>query len=63
MKGRTAVFEILKMSDKIRRMILTDPSSISILEEARKTGFITFKEDGILKALDGVTTFEEVMKL
>jgi type IV pilus assembly protein PilB len=63
MKGRTAVFEILEMTDNIRRMILSDPSSISIFGEARKSGFITFKEDGIKKALDGVTTFEEVMKL
>jgi type IV pilus assembly protein PilB len=63
MKGRTAVFEILEMSDSLKRMILTDPSSISILKEARKYDYITFVEDGIQKALDGVTTFEEVMKL
>ncbi len=63
MKGRTAVFEILEMTDNIRRLILKDPSSISIFTEARKTGYITFKEDGIKKALEGITTFEEVMKL
>ena len=63
MKGRTAVFEILEMTDKVRRLILTDPSSLSIYDEIRKTDFITFVEDGILKALDGVTTFDEVMKL
>ncbi len=63
MKGRTAVFEILEMDDELKRIIITDPSSISIFAAARKKGFITFKEDGIKKALDGVTTFDEVMKL
>lgn len=63
MKGRTAVFEILETSNNIRKMISIDPSSISILAEARKDGYVTFVEDGIQKALDGVTTFDEVMKL
>lgn len=63
MAGRTAVFEILEMDDELKRIIITDPSSISIFAAARKKGFITFKEDAITKALDGVTTFEEVMKL
>ncbi len=62
-KGRTAVFEILDITTDIQRIILTDPSSLAIYEEARKKGFITFKEDGILKALEGVTSFEEVMQL
>ncbi|HIP21516.1 MAG TPA: type II/IV secretion system protein [Candidatus Pacebacteria bacterium] len=62
-KGRTAVFEILEVTKDIQRIILTDPSSLAIFETARKDGFITFKEDAILKALDGVTSFEEVMQL
>ena len=63
MQGRMAVFEILEMNDELRKIILNNPSSISIFNQARENGFITFVEDGILKALDGVTTFEEVMKL
>ncbi|PID83640.1 hypothetical protein CSB11_00305 [Candidatus Campbellbacteria bacterium] len=63
MKGRTAVFEILEMSDELKRLIIKDPSSLSIYSQARKEGFVTFKEDGIIKALNGVTTFEEVMGL
>lgn len=62
-KGRTAVFEVLEMDVEMRRLIISDPSSISIFELARKNGFLTFKEDAILKALDGVTSFEEVIKL
>ena len=63
MKGRTAVFEILKMNKEIQETIIKDPSSLSIYSIARKGDFLTFKEDGILKALKGITTFDEIMKL
>lgn len=62
-KGRVGVFEVLEMSDELERIILTDPSSLAIYEQARKEGLITFKEDAILKAVEGRITFEEVMKL
>jgi len=51
------------MDKDLQRVILTNPSSLTIFETARKKGFVTFVEDGILKALNGVTSFEEVMKL
>lgn len=63
MKGRTAVFEILEMTPKLQRIIIEDPSSIKIYEEARRNGLVTYKEDAILKALKGITTFEEVARL
>ncbi len=64
MSGRIAVFEILQTTTEIQRKMLTDPSSISIYNLARKNNnFITFKEDAILKALEGITTFDEVIKL
>ncbi len=62
-KGRTGVFEVMEMSDALERIILTDPSSLAIYEQARSEGMITFKEDAILKAIGGKISFEEVMKL
>ena len=62
-KGRIGVFEVMEMTKEIERIILTDPSSLAIFEAARSSGFITFKEDAILKAIQGTITFEEVMKL
>lgn len=62
-KGRTGVFEVMEMSDALERIILTDPSSLAIYEQARSEGLITFKEDAILKAINGKISFEEVMKL
>ncbi len=62
-KGRVGVFEVMEMSTELERIILQDPSSISIYAQSRKEGLITFKEDAMLKALEGRITFEEVMKL
>lgn len=63
MSGRIGVFEVMEITDEMRRLIITNPSSLSIYRLARKNDFVTFKEDGILKALDGVTSFSEVMSL
>ena len=62
-RGRIGVFEVMDITTDIERLILEDPSSVAIYEMARKNGFITFKEDAMLKAIDGTITFEEVMKL
>ena len=62
-KGRTGVFEVLEMSRNLEEIILKDPSSLAIYDEARKNGMITIKEDAMLKAFSGKIPFEEVMKL
>jgi len=61
--GRIAVFEILSMTDSLAGIILKEPSEINILEEAKRQGMITMKQDGILKALRGVTTIEEILRV
>lgn len=62
-KGRVGVFEVLEMNRELEEIILKDPSSLAIYDEARKSGLITIKEDAILKAFEGKIPFEEVMKL
>ncbi len=61
--GRIAVFEILSMTDSLAEIILKEPSEINILEEAKRQGMITMKQDGILKALRGITTIEEILRV
>ncbi|PIV43614.1 MAG: hypothetical protein COS26_00345 [Candidatus Nealsonbacteria bacterium CG02_land_8_20_14_3_00_40_11] len=61
--GRIAVFEILSMTDSLAEIILKEPSEVSILEEAKRQGMITMKQDGILKVLRGVTTIEEILRV
>lgn len=58
--GRVGVYEVMKMSNDIRQMILKQASSIDIEAAAMKTGMVTLEQAGILKALDGITSLEEV---
>jgi len=61
--GRTGIFEVLKMTDQLSKMILEKPSEARVYEEARRQGMITMKQDGILKVLRGITTVEEVLRV
>lgn len=60
--GRTGIFEILEMSEGIR-VLVTDQSSASVIdEEAKRTGMTSLLQDGVVKALNGTTTLEEILK-
>jgi len=61
--GRIGIFEILKMTDSLEKIILNEPSEIKFAEEAKRQGMVTMKQDGILKALKGITTIEEVLRV
>ncbi len=61
--GRIGIFETLKVTEKIGRMIMENKSSDEINEEAVKNGMITMIQDGYLKALDGISTIEEVLRV
>ncbi len=60
--GRTGIFEYLKVTDEIQRLILEKKDS-SIREAARKQGMRTLREDGWLKAKEGITTISEVLRV
>lgn len=61
--GRIAIFEVLKITSSINKMILNQSTAKEIEEQARKEGLIKMKQDGYLKALDGITTIEEVLRV
>jgi len=61
--GRIALFEILEMTPQLAEIILRETSEAKILEEAKRQGMLTMKQDGILKVLDGITTIEEVLRV
>jgi type II secretory ATPase GspE/PulE/Tfp pilus assembly ATPase PilB-like protein len=61
-RGRTGVFELLVMSEKLRRMILTNVSADDIRGEAIAEGMVTMKRDGMLKAKEGITSVSEVVR-
>jgi general secretion pathway protein E len=60
--GRTGLFEILTLSDEIKRLILTEAPSAEIRAKAIEEGMITLAKDGMLKAGAGVTTPYEVLR-
>jgi len=62
-QGRIAIAEVLPVSEKIRKSILSGASSSEMLKVAEEEGFLLIKEDGVLKALEGKTTLEEVWKV
>lgn len=62
-RGRVAVMEAVEINDKIERLILTGGSEEDMQKEARKNGFVSMKEDAIIKALQHTIPFEEVSSL
>lgn len=62
-KGRLAIHELLIVNDEIREMISRRASEHAIRKAARNAGMHTLMEDGILKAAEGLTTLEEVVRV
>ena len=62
-RGRTAVFEILKMNKKLEQVILKDPAEGNIRAAAREDGMLSMRENAIIKALAGEIPFEEINTL
>ena len=61
--GRIGVFEILKMTSSLAEIIIKNPNETEISKTAKAQGIVSMEEDGILKLLKGVTSFEEVMRV
>jgi len=61
--GRTCIFEFLVVDDEIRRLVLRRAEVTDLQRAAVERGMRTMHEDGMLKALAGITTVEEVLKV
>jgi len=62
-RGRTGIFEILIVDEEIKKLVLKTSDANQINELALKQGMITLQKDGIDKALNGITTPEEVLRV
>jgi len=60
--GRVGIFEALEMTPELGEVILKNLSGAALSAEGKRQGLITMRQDGILKALRGLTTIEEVLK-
>jgi type IV pilus assembly protein PilB len=61
-QGRIAIFELFSMTKELEKIILESMTEVNILEEANRQGMISMKQDGIIKALQGIVGIEEVLK-
>lgn len=62
-KGRLGIHEVLKVTDSIKGLILSGVATEEVEEQAKREGMLTMLEDGIFKAVQGITTIEEVLRV
>jgi len=60
--GRTGVFEVLVLSEELRRMLLEGANSGQLKAQAESEGMVTMRRDGMLKVQQGITTPYEVIR-
>ena len=61
--GRIAIVETFEVTDNIKTMITEWKSTLEMYGKAREIGYLTLKEDGIIKMLRGLTTLEELRRV
>ncbi len=61
--GRTAIYEVLKINDTIRQLVVDRASATAIKQAALKNGLITLRGDGIAKVKAGQTTLGEILRV
>ncbi len=62
-KGRIGIHEVIKMSPTIRELIMKGGTAAEIETQARSEGMLTMLQDGIVKAVQGLTTIEEILRV
>ncbi len=62
-KGRIGIYEVLNNSQAVQKLIVMNSTSDDIQEQAVKDGMITMQVDGLVKALRGQTTIEEILRV
>jgi general secretion pathway protein E len=62
-RGRTGIYELLTVDEKVRDLLLQNRDSASIKNAALKKGMKTLRDSGLAKALAGETTIEEVLRV
>jgi general secretion pathway protein E len=61
-EGRTGIFEIMVMSESIRKMLINNVNAVDIEAQAVKEGLVSMKKDGMRKAMQGVIPMDEVLR-
>jgi type II secretory ATPase GspE/PulE/Tfp pilus assembly ATPase PilB-like protein len=62
-RGRTGIFELMVVDDELKEMIIAEASTVALKKKAQEKGLRILGEDGVAKALAGLTTIEEVSRV
>jgi type IV pilus assembly protein PilB len=61
-RGRVGLYEVMEMTDELREMILSGATSLELRRKSIEQGMITLRRSGLMKAMAGVTSVEEVIR-
>ncbi len=59
-KGRVGIYEVVKITPEMSRIIMADGNSIDLARQARAHGYPDLRRDGLLKVMQGITSLAEV---
>ena len=62
-KGRTGIYEVVKNTPALARIIMEDGNSIEIAEQMRRDGFDELRTSALKKVMQGITSLEEVNRV
>ncbi len=62
-KGRLGVYEVMKVTPTIARIIMEDGNSIVIADQAKKEGFPDLRRSGLIKVMSGLTSLQEINRV
>jgi type IV pilus assembly protein PilB len=62
-RGRTGIFELFRITDPAKNLILSEAPQEDLFEQARKDGMSTLMESGIEKVKNGVTSVDELLRV
>lgn len=61
--GRAGLYEVMDVTEEIQKLVIAQATSADVQREAMRQGMVTMRQDGYLKALQGLTTLEEVNRV
>ena len=62
-KGRVGIYEVMKVTPEISRIIMEDGNAIAIADASNKAGFNNLRRSGLIKVMQGVTSLQEVNRV
>jgi type IV pilus assembly protein PilB len=62
-KGRVGIYEVMKITPKLARIIMEDGNSLEIADMSRQEGFPDLRRSGLVKVMAGVTSLQEMDRI